>query len=93
MRNTSEASGDELVDSYFFQYMVSLTVQLADEAELRNIARLMVDTRLSDRKKQILMLQRLGFNQSEIAQRLQIERQAVSKAFRSIPDCFRLPTA
>lgn len=32
-------------------------------------------------------------NQSEIARRLQIERQAVSKAIRSIPDCFRIPKA
>lgn len=86
-------SGNELVDSYFFQYMLSLTVQVADETELRNIARFMVDTRFSDRKKQIVVLQKLGFNQSEIARRLQIERQAVSKAIRSIPDCFRLPKA
>lgn len=93
MRSKPQAkSGDELVDSYFFQYLLSLTVQVADEAELRNIARHMVDTRFSDRKKQIVVLQKLGFNQSEIARRLQIERQAVSKALRTIPECFRLST-
>ena len=73
--------------------MLSQTLHLADEAELRNLARLMVDMKLTDRRKQILVLQKFGFNQSEIARRLEIERQAVSKALRSIPDCFRLPTA
>lgn len=83
-------SGDELFDAYIFRYMLSRTLHLADEAELRNLARLMVDAKLTDRRKQILVLQKLGFNQSEIARRLEIERQAVSKALRSIPDCFRL---
>lgn len=83
-------SGDEFVDAYIFRYMLSRTLHLADEAELRNLARLMVDAKLTDRRKQILVLQKLGFNQSEIARRLEIERQAVSKALRSIPDCFRL---
>ncbi|UVM45659.1 LuxR family transcriptional regulator [Pseudomonas brassicacearum] len=86
-------SGDELVDAYIFRYMLSRTLHLADEAELRNLARLMVDVKLTDRRKQILVLQKFGFNQSEIARRLEIERQAVSKALRSIPDCFRLSKA
>lgn len=74
-------------------YWLSQTLHLADEAELRNLARLMVDMKLTDRRKQILVLQKYGFNQSEIARRLEIERQAVSKALRSIPDCFQLSTA
>ncbi|MDP9664382.1 UNVERIFIED_ORG: DNA-binding CsgD family transcriptional regulator [Pseudomonas cremoricolorata] len=86
-------SGDELVDAYIFRYMLGQTLQLADEAELRNLARLMVDMKLTDRKKQILALQKFGLNQSEIARRLEIERQAVSKALRSIPDCFRISIA
>ena len=86
-------SGDELVDAYIFRYMLSRTLHLADEAKLRNLARVMVDVNLTDRRKQILVLQKFGFNQSEIARRLEIERQAVSKALRSIPDCFRLSKA
>jgi DNA-binding CsgD family transcriptional regulator len=90
-RGTPQAkSGDELVDSYIHSYMLGQTLTLAEEAELRDLARLMVDSRLSDRKKQILMLQRLGFNQSAIARRLGIERQAVSKAIASIPEIFQL---
>lgn len=85
-------SGDQLVDSYFFHYVAGQTLQPADKAELRNQARLMVDSKLSDRKKQMLMLQRSGLNQSEIARKLGIERQAVSKALAAIPAMFRLST-
>lgn len=83
-------SGDPLVDSYFFHYVAGQTLQPADKAELRNQARLMVDSKLSDRKKQMLMLQWSGLNQSEIARNLGIERQAVSKALASIPAMFPL---
>lgn len=89
-KKAQAASGDELVDSYFFDYVLGQTFQPADEAELRNQARLMVDSKLTDRKKQMLALQRSGFNQSEIARKLGIERQAVSKALASIPAIFRL---
>ncbi|WRH55610.1 LuxR family transcriptional regulator [Pseudomonas aeruginosa] len=85
-------SGDQLVDSYFFHYVAGQTLQPADKAELRNQARLMVDSKLSDRKKQMLMLQWFGLNQSEIARKLGIERQAVSKALAAIPAMFRLST-
>lgn len=78
------ASGDPLVDRYFYHLMLSQTVQSADKGELRNQARLMVDSKLSDRKKQILILQWNGLSQSEIARKLGIERQAVSKALKSL---------
>lgn len=90
-RATPQAgSGDHFIDSYIHHYILGQTLTLADEAELRNLARLMVDSKLSDRKKQILMLQRLGFNQSAIARKLGITRQAASKAVASIPKIFRL---
>lgn len=78
------ASGDPLVDRYFYHLMLSQTVQSADKGELRNQARLMVDSKLSDRKKQILILRWDGLSQSEIARKLGIERQAVSKALKSL---------
>ncbi|WP_328824874.1 hypothetical protein [Uliginosibacterium aquaticum] len=83
-------SGNKLVDSYYFYYVSNLTLQPADKAELRKQARLMADWKLSDRKKQILMLQWSGLNQSDIAQKLGTTRQAVSKALASIPAMFRL---
>ncbi|WGQ36963.1 LuxR family transcriptional regulator [Alcaligenes faecalis] len=84
------ASGDPLVDRYFYHLMLSQTVQSADKRELRNQARLMVDSKLSDRKKQILILQWDGLNQSEIARKLDIERQAVSKALKSLASTPRM---
>ena len=85
-------SGDQLVDSKYNHKVAGQTIQPADKAELRNQARLMVDSKLSDRKKQMLMLQWSGLNQSEIARKLGIERQAVSKALAAIPAMFRLST-
>ncbi len=84
------ASGDKLVDSYFFHYMLSQGLQPADVSELRNLARLMVDEKLSDTRKKILMLQFSGLNQSQIAEHLShndqrpITRQAISKALKAL---------
>lgn len=83
-------SGEELIDRYFFQLMLRLTLQSADEDELRNLARRMVDSKLSDSKKKMLILKQLGFNQTEVgmivlnAKQQPITRQAVSKALASI---------
>lgn len=89
-------SGDQLVDSYIHHYLAGqnlrrrgCTVELAELNELSNHARLMVDSKLSDRKKQMLMLQSYGLNQSEVARKLGIKRQAVSKALASVPTKFR----
>ena len=89
-------SGDKLIDEYFYHFMLNLTIQPADHAELRNLARRMVDSKLSDTKKKMLALQKLGFNQTEIGQRLlnvnhqPMTRQAVSKALASVRKEFLL---
>lgn len=91
-------SGDDLIDRYFFQLMLRLTLQSADKAELRNLARRMVDSKLSDTKKKILVLKRSGFNQAEIGKRIlnakqqPMTRQAVSKALASVREEFLLKT-
>lgn len=89
-------SGDELIDKYFLQLILRLTLQPADEAKLRHLARRMVDSKLSDTKKKMLVLRQLGFNQTEIGQRIlsakkqPITRQAVSKALASVRKEFQL---
>lgn len=89
-------SGDSLVDCYFFHYFSGQLLQPADKADLRNLARLMVDSKLSDTRKKILMLLHSGFNQSEIAEHFvgknnqTLTRQAISKALASIPTMFHL---
>lgn len=89
-------SGDKLIDEYFYHFMLNLTIQPADHAELRHLARRMVNSKLSDTKKKMLALQKLGFNQTEIGQRLlnvnhqPMTRQAVSKALASVRKEFLL---
>lgn len=83
-------SGDRLIDLYIFLYVLDQLFTAADEAELRDQARRMVDLHLSDRKKQMLTLQWLKYNQSDIARKLDIKRQAVSKALASVPEAFQL---
>ncbi|EHW0649577.1 transcriptional regulator [Vibrio parahaemolyticus] len=68
-----------------------------DEGALRNIARRIVDSRLTDNKKRMLALRKQGLSQEEIAQKLthlggkKISHQAVSKALGTIRDEFLLP--
>lgn len=89
-------SGDELIDQYFLQLILRLTLQPADEEKLRHLARRMVDSKLSDTKKKMLVLRQLRFNQTEIGQRIlnakkqPITRQAVSKALASVRKEFQL---
>jgi hypothetical protein len=89
-------SGEKLIDSYFYHFLLGQTLQPADKAELRNLARRMVDSKLSDNKKKMLILQKNGFTQSDIAQKLlnnaqqPMTRQAISKALASVRKEFLL---
>ncbi|WP_260292375.1 LuxR family transcriptional regulator [Sedimenticola hydrogenitrophicus] len=83
-------SGNRAIDLYILNHAARQTLQPADKAELRNQARQMADGKLSDRKKQIIMMLTSGHTQSEVARTLGISRQAVSKALTSIPSSYRL---
>jgi hypothetical protein len=83
-------SGDALIDAYVHRYVASLALQPADEEALRDHARSLVDSKISDRKKQMLALEWTGIHQSEIARRLGVRRQAVSQALATIPSRFHL---
>lgn len=88
-------SGDPVIDCYYYRYVRAHDLWTGDEAGLRQHARHLTDANISDRKKQILILERAGLNQSEIALRLSIRRQAVSKALMTVAKDFRhlpLPT-
>ncbi|WP_272693533.1 transcriptional regulator [Providencia sp. PROV039] len=67
-----------------------------DIDKIRNIAREMVNSRLSDNKKRMLVLRKKGFNQREIAEIIssligkKLSHQAVSKAIKSVCDKFQL---
>jgi len=91
-------SGNELVDYYFFKWMSGKNLMPVDIVDLRNIARFMTDSKLSDTKKKILALIHQGFNQSEVAQiltnnyNLPVTRQAVSKTLKSLRKEFYIYT-
>ena len=88
-RITHTESGNLLIDIYMFHYTRQYNFQPADEAELRNHARLITDLKVTDQKKQIVTLKRMGFNQSEIGRELGIARQQVSREYACIPSGFR----
>ena len=81
-------SGDPLVDLYIYHYVHKYGLTPGDEAELRNHARRMADGKLSDRKKQMVMLLHYRISQADAARRLGIERQAVFKALTALPSEF-----
>lgn len=89
-------SGDPLVDQYFANYISKNELHPTDESELRNIARRMVDSKLTDNKKKILVLKKTGLNQTEIANVIQgrtqqpLSRQAVSRLLASVRKEFKL---
>lgn len=92
-REPCAGSGDWLVDCYLHHYVLKHRLRYGDTSELRDHARRMTDARLTDRKKQIVMLLRYGMSQSDAASVLGIQRQAVSKASASIPSVFwQLPS-
>ena len=93
LSNVSAESGNAMADLFIHTHVARQALQPADEAELRDQARLIADTRLTDSKKQMLMLRASGYNQSEIAKAMGISRQAVSKALALIPSVFRLDFA
>nr|WP_181427665.1 LuxR family transcriptional regulator [Pantoea ananatis] len=91
-------SGNGLVDYYFLKWMLGKNLTPVDIVDLRNIARFMTDSKLSDTKKKILALIHQGFNQSEVAQiltnnyNLPVTRQAVSKTLISLRKEFYIHT-
>lgn len=92
-RSPPDVSEGSIADRYAFYHARSLGLTAADEVELRDQARRMTDARLTDTKKQMLILLASGFSQSEIARTIGISRQAVSKALASIPSSFLLDDA
>ncbi|MBO0170478.1 transcriptional regulator, partial [Vibrio parahaemolyticus] len=51
-------SGDRLIDEYFYHYMLDSSLNPTNVPELRDLARKMVDSRLTDNKKRMLVLRK-----------------------------------
>lgn len=84
------ASGNEYVDQFILKIVAATDYIILDEDKIRNLARRVIDFKISDRKKQVLVMNALGMSQAEIARQLNVRRQAISKMLKSIPDEFRL---
>lgn len=83
-------SGCHYIDEFFRVIIEKNTLYSDDESRLRDIARKLVDNRISDNKKRIMVLYRYGKNQSEIARMLKISRQAISKSISQTKYFFEL---
>jgi DNA-binding CsgD family transcriptional regulator len=79
----SAAKSKGLEDPFLWALMRAQDLHLFEGNRLRNIARLLVDSRINLRRKQMVMFLAEGFSQSDIARRLGISRQAVSKTVSS----------
>ncbi|ENM5838925.1 transcriptional regulator [Vibrio fluvialis] len=89
-------SGDRLIDEYFYHFMLDSSLDPTNVPELRNLARKMVDSRLTDNKKRMLVLRKQNMSNKQIGIALgkitgkQLSNQAVSKALGTIRDEFKL---
>lgn len=92
-------SGDRLIDEYFYHFMLNSSLAPNNVPELRNLARKMVDSRITDNKKRMLVLRKqkksnenIGILLGEITGK-PLSNQAVSKALGTIREEFQLPTS
>lgn len=79
----SIAKSKGIGDPFLWNLAHGLDIVLFEDERIRNLARELVDAKISVRKRQIIMLLATGETQSVIARRLGISRQAISKAIAS----------
>jgi hypothetical protein len=83
LRSIDAAKRKGIEDPFLWALSRTLNLYLFEDERCRNVARFPVDSRIDIRKKQIIVLLVAGFSQSDIARKLKISRQAVSKAVSS----------
>jgi DNA-binding CsgD family transcriptional regulator len=79
----SIARDKRIGDPFLWNLAHQLDIVLLENERNRNLARQLVDARISIRKRQIIMLLAAGETQSAIAKKLGVSRQAISKAISS----------
>lgn len=89
-RKLIAGSGCHYIDEFFRVIIEKNALYPDDESRIRDIARKLVDNRISDNKKRIMVLYRYGKNQSEIARILKISRQGISKSISQTKYIFEL---
>ncbi|HEX7854842.1 MAG TPA: hypothetical protein VF503_14225 [Sphingobium sp.] len=79
-----------LIDFYFSHYIEKHQIEDIYISKVRRHAYEMVRDGISDNKKGIMALKKIGHSQLAIAEGLGIRRQSVSKALISVPEKFRI---
>lgn len=82
-------SGNRAVDQFIYAIITRDALYLDEEGVLRDIAHLLTQKNVSDRKKEIISLLASGKKDTEVALMLEMSSQALSKALKSVPQRFR----
>ncbi|WP_165967786.1 P-loop NTPase family protein [Sapientia aquatica] len=83
-------SGDPDLDLFYLRIIAAKATFGDEESVLKNLARNLIDRRIDDTKKRIVMLSAKGKTQEEIASLVGMNsRQTVSKALASVPSEYR----
>ena len=84
------ATGDLSLDLFYLNLLGPRATFPDEIAALRNEARQLVDLKVDDRKKRMVMMRASGFSLAAIANAIGVKsRQAVSKSLASIPSKYR----
>jgi len=83
-------TGDPYLDLFYMNLLGPRAIYPDELATLRNEARQLVDTRMDDRKKRIVIMRASGFSLAAIADEVGANsRQAVSKALATVSAAYR----
>lgn len=83
-------TGDAFLDLFYFKLLAPHAIYADDEKFIRNEARALVNERVDDRKKRMVMMRASGLSLAAIAEAVGAKsRQAASKAIASIPSAYR----
>jgi hypothetical protein len=87
-RSSVDPPGGQLVADFYSCLVEELDAWLDDDDKLWNAARKLVDEKMTDQKKRIVILSACGCSQASIARLLGLYPQLVSKLFKSIPKTY-----
>jgi hypothetical protein len=94
MSKPSAETGDPYLDLFYLRVLAPLAAYPSDTSLLRNEARRIVDARLSDKRKRIVVMRAAQLSLAKVANEVGANsRQAVAKALASIPAKYRFDLA
>jgi hypothetical protein len=83
-------TGDLYLDLFYFKLLAPLPIVQSDIGFVRNMARQIIDSRVSDKKKRIVVMRADGYTLAAISEAVGAKnRQAIAKALATVPKMFR----